>query len=339
MEAMGGMIGGAFGAVGSIVGASIAADAQKYTANTNFAIALYNLYARERERTQARYEAQRIEQKQNLGYQTAAGVKTRFVPGVGWVEEEPAIMSAIRGREQGEQMQRLAVDAPMRRQQLQANQIQQIRERDRASALFDQMKRQPGVTPSEIEHLLLGAQSQASNRAFDETANIAARQALRTNTNPRSVMADIGRARSQEQAGMAGAARLQGLQLAPQIEEAQQKADANMYNLLATRASAMPEVSFSPTPLDSSVAQTARASAATGDAALKAAMMEGGRMPFVPPNYGAANLAGAVGAAGQGFMTNLNRSGVFNDSGAGNLWASIGNDYRRMREDQGSFAG
>ena len=67
------MLGGMFGAAGSIAGAFIAADAQKYSANTNWSIALMNYYAREREKFDAKIEASRLEAKQNLGMTDAEG--------------------------------------------------------------------------------------------------------------------------------------------------------------------------------------------------------------------------------------------------------------------------
>ena len=96
------MMGGMMGAAGSIAGAFIAADAQKYSANTNWAIALMNYYARERERTQAKYEAQRVEMKQDLGMTDIEGTTTKFEPGRGWVTTAPAGKKALMGREQKE---------------------------------------------------------------------------------------------------------------------------------------------------------------------------------------------------------------------------------------------
>jgi hypothetical protein len=322
MEMMGGMLGGAFGAVGSIVGASIAADAQKYSANTNWSIALMNYYARERERYQAKIEAQRIEMKQDLGMTTARGDRTRFVPGVGWVQEPSAQTAALMGREDAEKMAQFG-DLAMKRRQMQGNIAQQAKERDYSNALFEEMKNRTTPTAGELEHLITGAQGTATNRAFDDTAQIAARQAMRTGTNPSGILSEIARQRGKELSGIAGSAKTQAMSLAPQLADQEQKMQANLYNLFATRASAQPDVSFSPTPLDSG-GLAAMAGRDQG-AGLKAAMMEGGRLPFVPPNYGPANLAGAIGAAGQGFMRNMqgSRGNLFGEDGSSNLWNAM----------------
>lgn len=330
------MMGGALGAVGSIAGAFIQADAQKYAANTNYSIALMNYYQRERERTQARLEAQRIERKQDLGMTDIEGTQTKFVPGLGWQTTPTAQKKALMNRQQTEQMAQFG-DAAMKRRQLNANAAQQATERDKSRALLEEMGRSTTPTASEIGHILLGAQGTASNRAFDETMKVGARQALRTGANSSKILSEIARARSQEQAPMASQALLQGMQMAPQLEDQDQKMKANLYNLFATRASAMPDVSFSPVPLDSGAAASAmKGSGSAGEMAVKAAMMEGGRMPFIPPNYGLANAVGATGLALQGLTKNA--SPYFSDQGGGSLWGAM-NDQQRLRGNQGSFAG
>ena len=333
---MGGMLGGAFGAVGSIVGASIAADAQKYTANTNWSIALMNYYARERERYQARIEASRIESKQDLGMTDAKGNTTRFVPGRGWVQEAAPATQALMKREDAEKMAQFG-DVAMKRRQVQQNVNQQIQERDKSRALFDEMKHKTSPTATELEHLITNAQSTGTNRAFDDTLQVASRQAMRTGTNPTGIFSEIAKQRGKELGNVGAAARTQAMTLAPQLEDQEDKMKANLYNLFATRASAAPDVSFSPTAIDSGGLSQAAGRDQSGG--LKAAMMEGGRLPFVPPNYGTANLVGAIGAAGQGFMRNaspyMQQRPMFSEGGGmGDLWDTMKD---RTRESYGSF--
>ncbi len=331
------MMGGMFGAAGSVAGAFIAADAQKYSANTNWAIALTNYYQRERERTEARMEAQRQEAKGDLGSTNIQGDTTKFVPGVGWVQTPSDATASLMGRQRNEQMQQFG-DLAVKRRQMQANVGQQIQERDKSQALLDEMKHTQTPTVSQLQNMIIGAQSPAINRAFDETANIGARQALRTGTNPTKVMSEIARARSQEQAGMSGQALTQAMSMAPQLEGEQKKMQANLYNLFATRASAQPDVSFSPQQLDtSSLAQAQRGSSNSGELALKAAMMEGGRMPYMPPLYGTANAVGALGAAGQGLARNMQGYGQpqFSDGGGYGMLADAAS---RVRGDAGAWS-
>jgi hypothetical protein len=334
---MGGMMGGAFGAVGSIVGASIAADAQKYTANTNWSIALMNYYAREREKYQAQIEASRIEAKQDLGMTDAKGNTTKFVPGVGWVQEMAPAQKALQAREDSEKMAQFGDLAKLRRHK-DLNLAQQAKERDKASALFDEMKSQAAPTATELENLISESQATGTNRAFDDTAKIASRQALRTGNNPSGILSEIARQRGKELGNIRGAARTQAMTLAPQLEDQENKMEANLYNLFASRGSANPEASFTPTPIDTGgLAQAAGRDQSMG---LKVAMMEGGRLPYQPVNYGAANLAGAIGAAGQGFMRNMSnqnqqqQNGQFGDGG-GFLWDSIKD---RVRESSGAWS-
>jgi hypothetical protein len=336
---MGGMMGGAFGAVGSIVGASIAADAQKYTANTNWSIALMNYYARERERFQAQIEASRIEAKQDLGQTDAKGNTTKFVPGVGWVQELAPAQKALQARQDSEQMAQFG-DLAKKRRHMDLNLARQAKEADYGNALFDEMKTRAAPTAGEIERLITGAQATGTNRAFDDTAKIASRQALRTGTNPSGILSEIARQRGKELGNIGGAARTQAMSLAPQLEDQEEKMKANLYNLFATRASANPEASFSPIAIDTGgLSQAANRDMSGG---LKAAMMEGGRLPYQPVNYGPANLAGAIGAAGQGFMRNMQNSrggGTFNEGGANPAMWDVFSDEERNRRGYGSFAG
>jgi hypothetical protein len=335
MEMMGGMLGGAFGAVGSIVGASIAADASKYATNTNWSIALMNYYARERERYQARVEASRIEAKQDLGMTDMKGNTTRFIPGQGWVQEAAPATKALMDRENTERMAQFG-DLATKRRMTQVNQARQIQEGDKARALFEEMKHTTAPTAGELERLIGNAQSTGTNRAFDDTLKIGTRQAMRTGTNPSGIMSEIARQRGKELAGIGGAARTQAMSLAPQLADQENKMETNLYNLFATRASAPQDVAFSPTPIDSGgLSQLAGRDQGAG---LKAAMMEGGRLPFVPPNYGYANLAGAIGAAGQGFMRNTQMArSPFSEGGGGmgNLWDTMKD---RTRDTFGAFS-
>ncbi len=323
------MMGGMFGAAGSIAGAFIAADAQKYSANTNWAIALMNYYARERERTQAKYEAQRVERKQDLGMTDIEGTQTKFIPGEGWVTTAAPAKKALMGRQDAEQMARLGHDAQIRRQQLDANATMQAGERDKANALMGEMRRSSTPSATELSNILYNASTSGINQGFRDTAQIGARQALRTGANPDRVMGEIGKAQGQALGNAKAQALLQGMQMAPQLEAEDKKMKANLYNLFATRASAMPDVSFSPQAIDSSAtAQAMRGGAGSGELAVKAAMMEGGRLPYLPPNYGLANAIGATGTSLQGLTKNMNQGGQFSQDPSYNLWNSIKDTYR-----------
>jgi hypothetical protein len=340
MDMMGGMVGGAFGAVGSIVAADIAAKAQRYSADMNWSIALMNYYAREREKFDAKIEASRIENKQNLGMTDAEGTRTKFVEGKGWVTEETPQKTALRSRANAEQMAQFT-DAALKRRQIEGTRSRQIAEGDYAHALFDEMRHRSPVTPTNLSNLLFNKQTTEANQAFKDTAAIGARHAMRTGGDPGPIFREIGRAQAKAQGEAKTSADLQGMQLASSINAEDQKTKANLYNMFATRASAMPDVSFAAPGMDnSSLMQAMKGGQEASQGGLKVAMMEGGRLPFVPPNYGNANLAGAIGAAGQGFFKNMgqNSNNLFSDGGGGGLWGAINDDYRRLRQNQGEYA-
>ena len=326
------MFGAALGAVGSVASAFIAADAQNTATHTNWAIALMNYYARERERWEAKLESRRLETKQNEGFTDAQGNRTSYVPGKGYVVNLSPESEALQDRIYAEQMQRLGPDAQMRRHQLQRNEIRQIEENDKARALFDQMRKLPRKKADVIENLLFNAASTGINRAFDDTTAVATRQALRTkSSNAGKLLEEIAKQRSEAVKGARTQSRVQAMEMAPALNAATDKQKADLYNMFATRASQMPETPFAPPNVGGSAEQLLQVASnnnrATGELQLKAAMMEGGRLPFVPPNYGTAN---AVGAAG----TSL--SALFKQMGGPSMFAgSDEHSDERYRGNQG----
>jgi len=322
-------LGGMFGAAGSIGAAFIAADAQNTATHTNWAIALMNYYSRERERWEAKMEAKRVERKQDEGFTDADGNRTSYVPGQGYVVDVSPEQEALKGRIYAEQMARLGPDAQRRRQQQQRNEIRQIGEGDRANALFDQMRKVPPKQASTIENLLFDAAGKSINRGYDDVTAVATRQALRTkSSNAGKLLEEIGKQRSNAIKDARVDARAQAMTMAPQINEADKKARADLYNMFASRASAMPD---GPAQIPNTQAangmldNAAALNKSASESRLKAAMMEGGRLPFVPPNYGMANAVGAAGSSLQGMFKNMS------------LFAGSDEEYdERYRGNQGT---
>jgi hypothetical protein len=123
--------------------------------------------------------------------------------------------------------------------------------------------------------------------------------------------------------------------LAPQIRDQDEKVKANLYNLFATRAQADPAASFQPVSGgDGGLAQAMRGASDTANLSVRAAMQEGGRMPFVPPNYGLANAIGATGTSLQALLRNSGQ-GTQVSQGSGDLWDQIS---RRTRESFGAYS-
>ena len=143
-------------------------------------------------------------------------------------------------------------DMALKRRQVDENRVRQIHEGDRANALFDEMRKRNPVTASNLSNLIFNKNATEQNQQFKDTAAIGARQALRTGGDAGPIFREIGRAQAKAQGEAKVAADLQGLQLANSINAEDEKTKANLYNMFATRATAMPDVSFAATNTDNS---------------------------------------------------------------------------------------
>lgn len=331
-----GLLGAGLGAAGSIGSAVIGANAQHEASVNNYMIALMNYYQRQREVMQARQEAARIEHRNDQGFTDARGNSTKFVPGQGWVATAAPAVKALQNRETSEQMQALGTDASVKRQQLLKNSERSSGEGDYANALMDQMRRQTRTNPDQLENTLRGAATQGVNRAYDDTQASLNTEALRTrSSNAGEMMKTLARSRASSLGDAMMGARMAALDKAPQLDAANKGSEANLYNMFASRASAMPDVAFQPSGVSdnaSSMLGPAGKLAQAGQGySFQAASMPGPRMPYQPADYGTANAVGAAGNALGGVFSNLNNQNNYN----GLLEAIRSN----TRQNQGSYAG
>ena len=122
-------------------------------------------------------------------------------------------------------MQRLGVDAQLRRQQLERNASRQIAEGTKADRLFKEMNRRTTPSAAEIENTLYNASAGGMQEGFDQAPSVAARQQGRTNTSNSNLMTEIGRARAKELGGLKANAKLQAMSMAPQLANEEQKCE------------------------------------------------------------------------------------------------------------------
>src|ERR1043165_2882906 len=81
------MIGALIGAAATIGSGILGANAESDAANKNWQIDLLNYYARQQERFDTIQQAREQSAENKLGVTDAAGNRTHFIPGVGWVTE------------------------------------------------------------------------------------------------------------------------------------------------------------------------------------------------------------------------------------------------------------
>lgn len=300
------------GALGTIGGGIAGMFAQDDANETNWNIALMNYYQREKERREQIKMANEIRDEQKLGGTDAQGNNTKFVRGKGWVttlSPQQKLMQALQNREQ-EQV--LTNDLPMKRAQLDKNRERQSAEGHQADALLRQFRRNSmnSESPQALEALLYNAKSRGVNEAADKSIGTAMRSTIRSgSSNGGKLAAAINKQRSAALGDASEDARMASYDLADNMKQKKLSNGGNLYNMFATRASAMPGVSYAPQNIDGSadnLLQMFMQNAQQGSGqAFQAAGKQGGTFDFkMDPNYGLANtLVNGGGALMQAFQT------------------------------------
>lgn len=295
-------IGALLGAFATLGSGLMGASAEKRAADQNYAIDLLNYYQRENERFQTIQESKQNKADTKLGQTDAQGNRVHFVEGVGWVTDLADGQKELQELYQNEERNQLQNDLPKKRGILNANVKRQGMEGSQASGLLDAFQRLRHEDPRQIENLRNQASSKGINEAFDGTLQEAMRTAIRTGaSNSGKVAASIGAKR----ASALSDAFLNNKFGTKAESDARFASDqgnlANIYNMFATRASAMPDVTYNPRNIEGQTAQAAAGSMGSGNAAnaalINAFAKQGGSLHSVEPQYGYANTLGQTGSA------------------------------------------
>lgn len=296
------MIPALLGAFATLGAGALGANASSQAAAYNYNVDLLNYYARERERNDAVQQAKRQEGDTKLGATDAAGNRVHFVEGVGWVTDLSDDQATLQELYQNEELQQLQNDLPKKRDILNSNVQRQGRENLTGDALLNAFQRVERQDPREVENLMNQASTRGVNEAFDTTLQDAMRSAVRQGaSNSGKVAADIGaqRAKMLEEAFMNNKINARG-----QSEDAYSREQgnlANLYNMFASRASAMPDVAYNPRNIEgmtSSQQNTAMQMGQNASGALiNAFAKQGGSMARIDPDYGWANALQSGGSA------------------------------------------
>lgn len=292
------MIGAALGAVGGIAGALASNSAAKQ----NYQIALLNYYQREKERKEAIRQAERNRYETQLGSTDAQGNRTRFIPGRGWVVELSNGSKSRQDMQNAEQEKVLMHDLPERRAAMDRNIDRSREENYVASGLLEEFKRirRPSTETKRLQGV--ADQAGAVNEAFRGTTEDAMKTSLRSGVKDTSKQLSKLNSSKLDALTRAFIGARQGAEGAAEAEYSGRRGSvANLYNMFASRAAAMPDVSYAPQNIDGVSNAMMSQNAGRGDAASQALArafgMQGGTMDYAEPNMGWANAIGSVGTA------------------------------------------
>lgn len=297
-----GMIGGLAGAGASIAGGIMNAEEAEETRQMNWAIAVMNYQQRERERTEAIAMANKLRGEQKLGTTDARGTRTHFIPGRGWVVDPSEQVAALQKLQDAEQMKVLQHDLPQLRKQRDTNYAQTFPER--ALAETYRMKLANRFVPDDqgYENLLLQSQTNQLDRAQRDAGERLFTNVGRTGGNTRAYQETartLARTTNEAYADAGLKAKLLSRGMGQREADERDKSLANLYNLFATRASNMPNISYKPQNLDDAgtLAAGQQGLLTAGNLATGAFGKKGGELDYLSPNMGWGNAVAAGGSA------------------------------------------
>ena len=313
-------MGALLAAFASLASGVVGAGAADAAAQRNYNIDLLNYFSREKERRQAIEAADKRDRETKLGSTDASGNHTYFKPGVGWVTDLAPEQQTLQDLYQNEELQQLQNDLSKKRQILNANVTRQGAESGRAEALMDAFMRVQRPDAGMVEGLMNDASVRGINEGFDGALNEAMRTAVRSGaSNSGKVAAEIGKSKSKALVDAFLNNKINATGQADQQYDQERANIANLYNMFATRASAMPDVAYNPRNIEglASAAQGANMSnnSQAGGALINAFAKQGGTLSMMEPNYGWANAiasgGNALGAAFDSLFADKKRDNAF----------------------------
>lgn len=283
----------------TLAGGLLGAGAESDAANLNYQLGLLNYYQREQERRDAINEAKRQRQDAYLGATDAQGNRTYFIPGKGWVTDLTPESEALQDAFQAEEMRIIGQDLPAKRQQMFANLARQRGEGGYANALMEAMGRVQRDSPRDVINRRNQMAGEGITEGFDDTQEAAMRNLARTgSSNQSKVLSELAGARSK---ALRNAFMQNAEGARAESEDTYSRRLGNMsqlYNMFATRASAMPDAQFRPRDISGPSQEGARAAGqSAGSNLINAFAKQGGTFSEVEPRYGMANTIAQTGSA------------------------------------------
>lgn len=326
-----GLIGGLAGAGASVAGGLMNAEEAEETRQMNWAIAVMNYQQRERERTEAIAMANKLRGEQKLGTTDIRGTRTHFVPGRGWVVEGAPDVLAMQKLQDAEQRKVLGHDLPQLRKQRDLNYQQTFAERALAQTYMDKLKNRFVPDDQAYEGLLLQSQTRGLERASADAGRRLFTNVGRTGGNQRAyeeTAQTLARTTNEAYADAGLKAKLLSRGMGQREADERDKGLANLYNLFATRAANMPNISYKPQNLDDmgTLAAGQQGLLTAGNLATGAFGKKGGELDYLSPNMGWGNAVAAGGSALASAFRGMGASGksggVQGFGGTGNVDAN-----------------
>lgn len=245
-------MGSAIAGGGSILGSILGARAQKQAQDQQMALAIQQ-YNNELQANAAQQSlSKQMLQAQLAPQQNARGDRTEYIPGLGYITTASETTRGLQSASDAEERNRLTGDALAARDQEGKARERRGQEGAYADTLLDVLTRGPQHQASDIEGIIGNNDVSGINRSYDESENTMMQQLMRRSGGGAmpalgSVLDKSAQSRSRATQDALGNARLQALQLTPELNSKGQNSTANLYNIMAGRAGGAPQQQFNPT--------------------------------------------------------------------------------------------
>lgn len=215
---------------------------------------------------QQQQEMQRFQQEMaTAGTRDARGNRTRYVPGIGWVEEATDITKALLGASDAEELARLTQDMP-RQRGLRGDKAQmQSAERGEAEKRMLELASGGGRTLADIEAALTEANLANVRDPIENAASDISMQLLRSGSGAAPIMEALALRGSKDARSAIANARLMAPSLYEQERGEREGGLLNRYGTLRSMGTQPDDVAFQMTPIgDALSARADRSRAAAG---------------------------------------------------------------------------
>jgi hypothetical protein len=329
--------------IGSIIsgglgfaGAMMNAEEQAQTRDMNWAVAIMNYQQRERERAEAIAMALKQRREQQLGSTDIRGTRTKFVPGKGWVTTGAKDVLEMMKLQDAEQKKVLQHDLPQRRKVADRNYVRGLQDEGTA----DTLKRMfvnalaPAKSDEGYANDLYQAQAMGLREASQDAGRRAWTQAMRTqqNSNFDEIASGMQRESNRAYANAALQSKLMSRGVGEKERQGKLSALSNLYNMFATRAGQLPEVSYKPQAIDTegTLKDSMAGALNTGTLATQMFAKKGGELDYLSPLTGYGNAVAGLGSSlGSAFNKMGAQSAYENQRGGVTGWGGGGTGYNQ----------
>lgn len=271
------------------------------TANKNRDISLLNYYQQEDAKNRAASEAARQRSESQLGSTDAAGNRTYFVPGKGWVTDLSQDQGYIQEASEDEMLRQL-IQGGARNERVQGRANDRRNKEDTKATEADrELRSVRRGDEAGIRDLLLARGAETRNRSADRAGNTVARQNIRSGATNAAELLQGARAASDatssRQAGID--AQLQARGIAQQEFDHERDSASKLYDYFRRASTSGTQA---PTGVQPTGPQADIGGVQNANNALVNVLARSPQLDYQQPNYAASDTLSGIGSILSGYQ-------------------------------------